>query len=362
MRASSVVSLAVFSRIKTTNAARLVRREEIQMNGLHSYLELVENGREMSEAPDAPAVHEPLLELLAHATEHGDMPVEGAWRLDSRVSRDLEKCHEMSPAGGWAGLAGLACGCGVLRAHREGFAAEMDFAELVRWDEEVARRRLIEAFTRLLVPPATAAGLFILLGLHPAWGLRVAHATHARGRSEFTGEPPRPAISATGCAAGVEPGWRDETLFPDETAVCIEQAVFAAVATIVATLRKLSPTCRYPVDALAGLVHEACRFARHSAEERSGGVDEMIEPGLKPFLSRPDDASGARNYRTLDFATVDLLDSLLVPAGIARRFDDGTFCVFEDALDGVRVGEMDADAQEVKLTWMLAGEVGCMVA
>jgi hypothetical protein len=331
------------------------------MNGLHSYLELVENGREMSQMPQAPQVHEPLLKLLVHAKDRDDLPVEGAWRLDSRVSRDLEKRHHMSPAGGWAGLAGLACGCGVLRAHREGFEAEMELAELVRWDEEEARRRLIEAFTRLLVPPSTAAGLFILLGLHPAWGLRVAHTTHARGRSELTGKPPRFA----GQASNPEPGWRDETLFPEQVAERIEETIFAAIATVVAALRKLSPTCCYPIDALAGLVQEACRFARHSAEEHcraKGESAEMADSGLAPFLSKPGESKGTSNYRTLDFATVDLLDSLLVPAGIAKRFGDGTFCVFDAALDEVRVGELDAEAQEVKLTWMLAGEVGCMVA
>jgi hypothetical protein len=332
------------------------------MNGLHSYLELVENGREMPEAPVPPQVHEPLLKLLARAGERGELPVEGAWRLDSREARTLEKLHEMSPAGGWAGLAGLACGCGVLRACREGFAAEMELAELVGWDDKQASRRLVEAFTRLLVPPSTAAGLFILLGLHPAWGLRVAHATHARGRSEFTGEPPQlGGVSGTRGDMSVEPGWRDETLFPQQTAERIEETVFAAIATVVATLRKLSPTCRYPVDALAGLVQEACRFARCSAEEGLEDAHE-IGDGLAPFLSRSTEAAGARNTRTLDFATVDLLDSLLVPSGVGRRFDDGTFCVFKDALDGVRVGGFDADAQEVKLTWMLAGEVGCLVA
>ncbi len=318
------------------------------MHGLHSYLELVENGRPMDEKPHVPPVHEPLMKLVAHAHAEGELGVEGAWRLDSRVCRTLEQKYEMSPPGGWAGLAGLACGCGVLRAQREAFEPEMQLAELTHWDDRAARQRLAEAFTRLLVPPATAAGLFILMGLHPAWGLRVAHATHARGRSEFTGEPPQ----------GIEPGWRDETLFPRETAERVREAVFAAIATVVATLRKLSPNERYPIDALGGLVHEACAFARHSAEE---SVDEVADTGLSPFLGESD-GSGRPNYRTLDFATVDLLDSLLVPAGVARRFDDGTFCVFDGALDGVRVGEMDADAQEVKLTWMLAGEVGCLVA
>lgn len=330
------------------------------MHGLHAYLELVENGRPLEQKPQAPPLHEPLMKLLAVAHAEGELGVEGAWRLDSRECRKLEKRHEMSPPGGWASLAGLACGCGVLRARREGFEPELQLAELTHWDDAAARTRLLEAFTRLLVPPATAAGLFILMGLHPAWGLRVAHATHARGRSEFTGETPLNS-------SGIEPGWRDESLFPQATAALIEDAVFTAIAIVVAALRKLSPGERYPVDALGGLVYQASKFARQCVEEQldscaNGGVDGGLDGGLAPFLGDGTEDKSTRNYRTLDFATVDLLDSLLVPAGVARRFDDGTFCLFDGALDGVRVGEMDADAQEVKLTWMLAGEAGCMVA
>jgi hypothetical protein len=319
------------------------------MDGLHSYLELVENGRSMSEPAQPAAARRPLMLLLERARREDMLPVEGAWRLDSRVCRALEREHEMSPPGGWAGLAGLACGCGVLRARREAFEPDMAPAELAQWDEADVRKRLVEAFCRLLVPPATAAGLFIVLGLHPAWGLRVAHAAHTRGRSDLSGRPP----------SGIEPGWRDETLFPQQTADRVEETVFSAIATVVTSLRKLSPDCRYPVDALASLVHQACRFARETAEE---GFDEAVEPGLSPFLGDSQGAAGPRNFRTLDFVTVDLLDSLLVPACVARRFDDGTFCVFEGALDGVRVGPWEADEQEVKLTWMLAGERGCMVA
>ncbi|QDG51009.1 hypothetical protein FIV42_09750 [Persicimonas caeni] len=324
------------------------------MHGLHAYLELVENGRPLDQEPQAPGVHEPLMKLLAHAHAEGELGVEGAWRLDSRECRKLEQRYGMSPPGGWSGLAGLACGCGVLRARREGFAPEMQLAELTHWDDAAARRLLLEAFTRLLVPPAAAAGLFILMGLHPAWGLRVAHSTHARGRAEFTGEEPDADLTA-----GIEPGWRDESLFPEQTAAHIEEAVFSAIAAIVAALRKLSPNERYPIDALGGLVHAASMFARQCAEEN---LDSGVDMGLAPFLGEARDDAGVQTHRTLDFATVDLLDSLLVPAGVARRFDDGTFCVFGGALEGVRVGELDADAQEVKLTWMLAGEAGCMVA
>lgn len=319
------------------------------MNGLHSYLELVENGRPLDEAPAPPRLHEPLVELLGYAHEQGQLAVEGAWRLDSRVSRALEKRFETSPPGGWAGLAGLACGCGVLHAQRESFEPDMEMAEAMSRDDAQVRRDMMEAFTRLLVPPAAAAGLFIVMGLHPAWGLRVAHATHARGRRELTGTPP----------AGVEPGWRDETLFPQQVADIIEESIFSAIAVVVATLRKLSPQQCYPVDALAGLVKESCCFARKSAAER---YDEAIEAGLDPFLGDVAEVDAGRSYRTRDFATVDLLDSVMVPSGVARRFDDGTFCVFDAALDGVRVGEFDAEAQAVKLTWMLAGETGCMVA
>lgn len=319
------------------------------MEGMNAYLELVESGRPIEDETEAPEVDGDLMILAEHARARDGLAVEGAWRLDSRVSRTLERRHETSPPGGWAGLAALACGCGVLRAGHTSFEPAMEAAELAAWSPEVARRRLLEAFTRLLVPPSTAAGLFILLGLHPAWGLRVAHATHSRGRQEIAPET----------TPSVEPGWRDESLFPEPIADRVEEAIFSAIGATFAALGKLSADSRYPLDALAGFVGAACRFARCSAVEQ---LEERHDGTLPPFLSTGTGDEGTRNFRTLDFVTVDLLDSLLVPAGAARRFDDGTFRIYEDALDGVRVSEMDREAQEVKLTWLMAGEHGCMVA
>ena len=319
------------------------------MKGLNRYLELTEHGRPMEEPPTAPDLLAPTLLVLERARSQGQLAVEGAWRLSARECRRLEEKAGYSPPGGWANLAGLACGCGILQAQRDKFEARASAKLLHQWGERGLRRQLLEAFSRRLVPPATAAGLLILLGLHPAWGLRVAHSVHSRGQADGAAEAPRPG----------EPGWRDESLFPADVAKVVEQTVFSAIAALVATLRKLAPEYRYPIDALAGVVCEACRFARRAGLEALGGESRA---GLSPFLDLDQQGGGTSQRRALDFATADLLESVLVPCGAAARFNDGTFCLFDGGFEEVLVGHLTPDEQAVKLSWMLAGDSGCMVA
>lgn len=315
------------------------------MKGLNSYLELIENGRNLAEIPAPVAIQESVLQLLGHALNEGQFEAEGAWQLDTRVSRRLEKLHNTSPPGGWARLCALCCGCGILRPARAAFEPSLALKDVLALDDARLRRRLCEAFTQKLVPPASAAGLFMMLGIHPAWGLWVAHSVHNRGA--HTG--------ASGSCAG-EPGWRDASIFEPHTAEVIERAIFAAIAVAISALRKLDPAQRYPIDAFAALTRAGCRFARASADAQLGRTPLL---GLPPFLADLDSAIHPHNQ---DFAAADLIGSVLVPAGIIHTFEDGSFCVFEDSLAAVQVGPLDPGAQDLRLTWMLADQADCQVA
>ncbi|AWV87828.1 hypothetical protein [Bradymonas sediminis] len=317
------------------------------MKGINSYLELVESGRDLPELRPATPIQDPVLQLLSHAHQQGHFEADGAWQLAARVSRRLEKLHNTSPPGGWARLCALCCGCGILRPERETFVPNLALDEALNLDDASLRRSLCEAFTRKLVPPASAAGLFIMLGIHPAWGLWVAHSIHNRNSQQEN--------SATDIRSA-KPGWRDTSIFEPHTAQAIEEAVFTAIAIPIAALRKLDPTKRYPIDAFARLTRAGCRFARASADAQ---LHDLTLLGLQPFLQNLNTPLGAHNQ---DFAAADLLDAVLVPAGIAQTFDDGTFCVHKDSLADVQVGELDPSAQELRLIWMLADQAGCQVA
>lgn len=317
------------------------------MKGLNHYLELVENGRDLARPPRPAAIQESVLQLLGLALKEGKFEAQGAWQLDARVSRRLEKLHDTSPPGGWARLCALCCGCGVLRPARAAFEPGLQLQDVLALNDAQLRRRLCEAFTQKLAPPASAAGLFMMLGVHPAWGLWVAHSIHHRRADAGKG---------VGQPGAGQPGWRDASIFEPHTAHVIEQAIFSAIAVAISALRKLDPAQRYPIDAFAALTRAGCRFARASAEAQLRHTPPL---GLPPFLADLDRATGPHHQ---DFAAADLISSVLVPAGVLHTFDDGSFCVIKDSLANVQVGPFDVAAQELRLVWMLAGQPECRVA
>ncbi|CAN0584030.1 unnamed protein product, partial [Laminaria digitata] len=174
--------------------------------------------------------------------------------------------------------------------------------------EEDLQKQLVEALTVRLVPPTTAAGLFLLIGLHPAWGLRLANSVHA-----MLGDmPPSDTVY-------------DPRVFPSKTLDLVERGVFGATLSVIfEALRTLEASSAYPIELLAALVWDACRFGHDMiAREhtpRRGEIDLFIDH----MITRASDT----RQRATDFTILDLLDHFLVPAGIARRFDDHTFCVW----------------------------------
>jgi len=294
----------------------------------NNLVELHDTGRELEQPIEATAIRQWLIDLLEYTHAEGMLSVEGMWRLDSRYARRLTQRTGDTPAGGWAGLAACASGGGILRAKREGLVADMSVCDLVEWTEADARRHLLESFTERLVPPAVAAGLFILIGIHPAWGLRIAHRAHekSRDRGEKTPAP--------------EKGWTDETLFPQAIADAGHDAVFGAIAAMVGILRSLEGNKRYDIGALSNLLSSICGGIREEVE-RSAELSDGLD--LFPVMRK---SGGAANCRCLDFCMTDLLDGWLVPAGAAQRFNDSTFAVRPQALEDLSIGGMEGEEVE----------------
>jgi hypothetical protein len=315
------------------------------MQAMETYSTLLESGQPDERTSSTPDVRQFLMDLVATTLERETLPLEGAWRLGSETVRDLRSRHGYTPPGGWRGVASLAAGCDVLEASREEFEARTTPEALSDWSDAETRRRLVEAFTRRLVPPTTAAGLFILLGVHPAWGVHLAHASNRRSTSREETKNDRSR--------------RERDLFPEETFRVVRRAVFGAMSATTTALRQLDGDARYSVDALAEWIECVCRQTRQRAEGELGEADRS---GLAPFVDDSEVQLDGSNWRVIDFTTEDLLDSFLVPAGVARHFDDGTFRIEPEALADVCVGPFGVEQQHEHLTRLLSDDPTSRVA
>ncbi len=299
------------------------------MNGMNAYLALTNQTYSLENTPKTPDPHTPLLHLLKFAHESSILPFEGAWRLHKTSCQELESRTHMRPVGGWRVLCSLAAGARMLRAGASGFLPDMSVEELMNETPDTTRRKLLESFTVHLAPPGAAAGLFLLMSIHPVWGLRIAHASNQID--------PHPETS-------MRFGERDETIFPQSVIEILQDAVYATIACVVATLRQLDPGQAYSLDTLATLLHAISQYSQRIATSRL----QHTESSLPAFLPSESACNGLQNrshLRVVDFSARSFLESVFIPAGALRRFDDGTFCIFENAFDAIQVGTLDTAAQ-----------------
>jgi hypothetical protein len=287
-----------------------------------TYNHLVEGAKPLQEQLEHSSTSTAIRFLLDYARRH-TLHTEAAWRLSSRVERELEAAAEYRPPGGWASLAGLLAGTGRLNAKRDKFILQPSAPFGGLSDREILIE-LAEAMTRKLVPPATAASIFIALGIHPAWGLRLAWEIQNAGRGEaMAANPPMEELLS---AEGLEPA---------------RKAVFVFIALVVGILQKLEHQKSYAIDLFAAVLDDAVRFARSVGECHA----EVTTDDLPCFLS--DDSSV--NRRVIQVLARDLLDDVFIPSGIVRDVGDGRFAVLSEGLDDVRVDEMDREQRE---EWM----------
>lgn len=284
------------------------------------FIELQKSGRQEKNQFGVAKLADALGALQEECRKSGRLRAEGVWRLHREEATKLEERIGDRPPGGWRALCSLAVGTGILRADEEAFVEGPVSVEELCGHHRKTRASLVEAFTCWLIPPSTAAGLFLAMDVHPLWGLRLARRLH---------------LDAPNLDGPLE-GWRDEALLPDEDLAELRKGVFAALSIILSGLRRLSRDRRYGLAGLIGFVSEAMAYGRNQIDERGSGL-EVIVGGTE---GSPRAAS-----RSLEFAARELCEGVLVPAGVMRRYDDETFAVDASALEEVQVGHLGRDAQ-----------------
>jgi len=296
-------------------------------DALASYHALHDSGRQVAWAdePDAARAMGAVMDLVAR---QGSLEMGAPCRPHRREERALLTQAGFAPEGGWGALVGLMADGPSLKADGERFVAACDVEEFRARGGADHRRHLAEALSMNLVPPTTLAGLLLLMGLHPLWGLRVA--------SSIQGDEHHGSSAL-----------RDTTLFPDEVLVAVRDGIFLALGALLEALASLKAGMAYDVGALAALVARAATFGqdtiRHELPGDLGGALGVFVPEIEKHLP----SLGAR---ALDFTLTELMEEFLVPAHIATRHDVDSFCVLPGAL---------APDVRVRVFGRL-GEAGCL--
>jgi hypothetical protein len=217
----------------------------------------------------------------------------GAWKMSRDAATRIRERVQATPPGGWRALGALSCGpSAYLNAKRDAFLAGASPRDL-DLEPTLVRKTLVEQFTRYLVPPTTSAGLFIMLGIHPAWGVHIAHTL--RRDDPGDGKP----------------------MFSAQTRDCVMFGIREALSDIVQSLRSLEPGVSYNIADLSDVVGRVMEDVRDLQQEIP-----YDSTGLDPYVDAADATSGS--WRASDFTRSDLLDAWLIPAGIARR-ENGQF-------------------------------------
>lgn len=301
--------------------------------GMKSYLELVEHGTPLhQEGPQSP--RETLLELIDFCEYRPPLEMASPWRLAPAAARELEEATGYAPEGGWGNFVTLAAAGGFFAVKNEGILCVFN-RHTVEKENTAAdvQKKLLEGFTRWLAPPQTMAGLLVGLGLHPMWGLRVAHEVRARhfgGHMEL----------------------KDSRIFPPNQLAIVEEMIFGAIAAIFGVLQELDPKSSYPVDALAQVIAASMHSSRITHAERILNVH-----GALPVFV--DEVSRSGCY---EFSSSDFLRAVLVPSGAACLVPHERFAVAPGAFEGLRIGILTEDAQRSCLEWLKAESCASMVA
>lgn len=294
------------------------------MDHRDTFHHLVSSSKSLDEPPKRSSTASVVQFLLDYAHNHQPLGTQAAWRLSPKVEREIEAAAGFRPPGGWAHLTGLLAGTRHLKAKHDGFILleKVDPRDLTDSQLQV---ELVEAMTRKLVPPATAASIFIALGIHPAWGLRLAWEVQNASRGDaWAAIPPMGELLS---AEGLEPA---------------RKAVFVFIALTVGVLERLQPHQSYTVDAFASVLEDVVSFARSVGKCR-------VKPGedhLSCFLN-----DHGSNRRVIQVLARDLLDDVFVAAGVVRDVGDARFAVTSDALDSVQVDEMTKKERDA---WLAA--------
>lgn len=279
----------------------------------------------MTTTPTSPLLldlHQTTLALLELAySTGGKLPCSRPWRLDGHIAQVMAKRGYRAPEGGWGPCIALLAAAGIFHSEEGGFVACLTpEAFLTRFTSPGdVQRVMIEAWTRALVPPTLAAGLFLLLGLHPYWGLKVAGSVHT---TLVQHEP----------LMAHQPHKRCE--FDDPTVVSLTRIVFDLMESMLSVLRGLDAHTLYAEEVLGESLWPYVLRASERLKTLQAGC---IAPGQLPLLVG--EAGLLTTKARCRTWCEDLMHELLLPAELATRLPDGRFCVHHDVLfgEGVRV-------------------------
>ena len=260
-----------------------------------------------------PLAFEDTLTLLAHAHQAGHLEVEGPWRLSDTQARLLTRHSGHVPPGGWPGLMGLLTGTDLFALGSSGIAPEVDLVAFYQgWSEARLQVALTESLTCRLIPPSVAAGLFLLIGIHPAWGMRIAREIH--DTLGLFGPPPGP---------------QEDPLaqrFPNLELV--SRAVFDLVAAVCEVVRLLRPHHCYDLGTFADLVWHLAKVTSHAIKALpTTPLQVSTHFGLLGELEDP-------HGRAKQFVRHDLFACFLEPLGAIEQVNAQQFVVWSERLPG----------------------------
>lgn len=307
---------------------------DAECDGLHAFLELSEHGSPHTAGPPR-SPRRAVIDLMTFADAAGRLNNSGPWRLAPGESRSLEESLGYAPVGGWATLVALVAGTGAMAATHHGFYPKQTVRAWQDKSDLDIRTDLAEAYTRCLVPPMAAAGLFVSLRIHPLWGLRVAKAQGGAGEDFFDED--------------------DSGAFDPEDLRIAEVATFGAIAGLMSGLAALPAGLAFPMDAVGAFLGACVRTARELAFD----AWEPGRSGFEVFLGP--ESSSMSSARGLDATADDIFDEVLVPAGLVRRLEDGRFTVHE-AISNVDVGGFSPAESKGWLGFVTAIEPRFLVA
>jgi hypothetical protein len=249
----------------------------------NSLSRLFQDTNPTAHVPDSANLQRATQAVLDLARELGSLPTVAAWQLEPLVAERLRQETGFSPCGGWCKLVALLAGTDFLDATKTGFV----LGARQELPHELTKTLLIEAFTQKLVPPTTAASTFLALGVHPAWGLRLAWQIQH----------------------GDDEAIRD--VFATERLAILEEVVATFLCVLLEILCSLETGKSYRCELFGDAVAEAVEFARAKYVQTGG---------FEPFLDKPP-------KRIAHVLAREVLSSVLVPAGAGKLIDGSRFVI-----------------------------------
>ncbi len=261
-------------------------------------------------------LHEMCIVLLklAHA-RGGTLPQSSPWQLDPMVDYAMSLKGYAPPEGGWAACMSLLAATGIFVCTTEGFEARMSvhtFRERFEHPADV-QVAMLEAWTCALMPPHLAAGLCLVLGVHPSWTLKLAGSVHTR----FVDE--EGAHMVGNLAHKVDH-------FDDPLIVLWGRLCFELISGIISEIETLSVCTHISIDLLTDLIWEHVQDTHQSV----CALDAHVPLG-EVGLCMPEAAHLVTRERCRGWIE-DLIRDVLVPSRVLSMISPTTLSMHHEVL------------------------------